>query len=66
MAATTVKTKRCHVSGKYIKEALLKQILKNAFPNMTEDSFDIKVLISFLLWYALTILCNVRLTRFDR
>lgn len=54
MAAATVKTKRYHVSGKYIKEALLKQVLKNAFPDMTEESFDVKVSISFLLWYALT------------
>ncbi|KAF3406337.1 hypothetical protein DPV78_000027 [Talaromyces pinophilus] len=54
MAATTVKKKCYHASGKYIKEALLKQVLKNAFPDMTEESFDVKVSISFLPEYALT------------
>lgn len=55
MSTATVKTKRYHVSGKYIKEALLKQVLKNAFPDMTEESFDVKVSISYLLGYALAI-----------
>ena len=54
MATATVKTKRYHVAGKYIKEALLKQVLKNAFPDMTEESFDVKVSISALPGYALT------------
>lgn len=55
MPTATVKTKRYHVSGKYIQEALLKQVLKNAFPDMTEESFDVKVSVSYLLGYALAI-----------
>lgn len=55
MATATATTKRFHVSGRYIKEALLKQVLKSAFPNMTEESFDVKVPILFLLAKASTI-----------
>lgn len=54
-ATATATTKRFHVSGKYIKEALLKQVLKSAFPNMTEESFDVKVSILFLLGQASTV-----------
>jgi hypothetical protein len=66
MATATIKTKRYHVSGKYIKETLLKQVLKNTFPDMTAESFNVKVSISFLLGCALTVYLESLLTIFAR